>query len=107
MKELRGRIVKQRVCGKATTVQKLLARLGVSRHKLYRRERDHVRLGCFWQRPESVLLEFLQTARSRWKTLLKEHHPDKTGGSLREAAELNVAWERVKKLFKRRGLTLP
>lgn len=102
--------VKPRVRYKANKfgqVQMLLSRLGIPRRKLYGQKRENIRLGYFWRRSESDLLECLETARNRWKKLIKEHHPDKTGGSLREAAELNIAWERVKKLFKRRGLTLP
>lgn len=62
-------------------------------------------LKTLWKREECEILDVLHDARNRYRTRLKELHPDK-GGTNAETAALNEVWSRIKCIFKRRGYVI-
>lgn len=56
----------------------------------------------FWQRPESLLLEYLDRARSNYMQMIKN-----AGNTGEDAVTLNVAWRTVRQRFAKKGLELP
>lgn len=85
----------------AGSINSLLLFIGLSRDEAYcdcNRPR-----GTFWNRNEFELLDILRAAHGAWRAQIKRLHPDSGGDQIR-AAELNAAWDRIKRLFARRGV---
>ena len=76
-----------------------LVTLGIDRRKL----RDGSRGYAIHLASEAQLYDWLETARGRYRQLMREHHPD-AGGTNEAAAQLSQAWKRVQELLKRRGI---
>lgn len=87
----------------AGSINSLLLFIGLSPDLLYC-DKNRPR-GTFWVRNEPQLLDILRAARSAWRAQIKRLHPDR-GGDQARAAELNVAWDRIRRRFARRGISL-
>lgn len=98
----------RRNSGNHNLIQPLLRLVGLPKERVNpRRYRwGKMRMGLFWTRPEGELLSILEEARRLYRQSMKQLHPDKFG-SHEQATALNMAWCRIKKLYAKRGLTLP
>ena len=85
-------------------VQSALVKLGMPRKRVYANEHDIVGYS-FWNRPHYELVDILKDAKDLWRRNIKVSHPDRRG-SHACAATLNCLWDRVKTLYKRRGIEL-
>ncbi len=81
-----------------TSIQALLEYLGVTGV----RGRDITPL---FARTEFEHLDLLRSAHANYRRLAKELHSD-LGGDVLRMAELNLVWERVRKIFANRGVKL-
>jgi hypothetical protein len=86
-------------------IQQLLLLIGMPRQRLYVRNNKQRLIGTFWNRCGQQLETVLHDARVYYLDGIKKVHPDH-GGSARRAATLNVAWQRIQKLFAQRGARL-
>ena len=85
------------------TIYALLITVGIPRNRIY--TKPHIKKGKFWDRPYRYLLSLLEDARNAYRRAIQQLHPDKKG-DVRKAASLNVAWKRIKAMFKRHNLVL-
>jgi hypothetical protein len=60
----------------------------------------------FWERDEWELRDLLTEAMALYRKRIKDTHPDMPGGSNEEAVALNLAIDRLRKLFKSRGIEI-
>jgi hypothetical protein len=78
----------------------LLKSMGVPNRMLYvRRLRKK---GSFWVRRINHL-EVLEQAHQLYRQQIVGVHPDKVGGSLEQTIQLNVAWGKIERRFKKHG----
>jgi hypothetical protein len=78
----------------------LLKTVGVPNRMLYvRRQSEN---GSFWRRRIDHL-RVLEQARRLYREQIVCVHPDKTGGSLNQTIQLNVAWGKIERRFKQHG----
>jgi len=68
-------------------------------------QRQRGRCHSFWSRHEHELHEILAEAHERYRTLAKAIRPDLTENH-EQAVALNVTWDRVRRLFARKGIAL-
>lgn len=64
--------------------------------------------GCaqsFWLRHEADLPYILKEAHDRYRELMKKVHPD-VGGDQKVAASVNMAYQRIEHLFRKKGVVL-
>jgi len=78
----------------------LLKKLGVPRQMLYVR-RPHEN-GSFWRRKINHL-QVLEQARRLYRKQIVCVHPDIRGGSLERTVQLNAAWAKIQRRFKKHG----
>jgi len=89
-----------KVAGHTGYIVGLLKTLGVPMQMLYfRRLREN---GSFWSRRINHL-QVLEQARKLYRRQIVEMHPDKPGGSLDQTIQLNDAWEKIERRFKKHG----
>ena len=74
---------------------------GLNPHTQRRRRRCQ----SFWTRHESQLHEILVEAHDRYRARALEIRTDRTENHV-EAVALNVTWQRVKRLFARKGIVM-
>jgi len=86
---------------RTTPIQTALQLLGIDKKVVT----PNAMQGSFWNRPSSYLWNLLDLAKRRYELEISHAHPDR-GGDPRRAAQLNMAWDLVKKLFARRGYEL-
>lgn len=111
---MRTSLIIRKLRGKASTAS-MLVYLGVPSRLVYankNRVKKHYsyrtrkyRRSVFYQ-PEQALYDILELARDRYREKVKMHHPDKTKVDAEKFIALNLAWEKVKKNFKKRGIEL-
>jgi hypothetical protein len=78
----------------------ILRKLGVPKQMLYvRRPRPN---GSFWLRQINHL-QVLEQARQLYRRRIVEVHPDKAGGCLEQAIQLNDSWSKIQQRFKQHG----
>jgi hypothetical protein len=78
----------------------LLKALGVPKQALYvRRLREN---GSFWLRKINHL-QVLEQARRLYRKQIACVHPDKAGGNLEQAIQLNWAWGEIERRFRKHG----
>ena len=87
---------------RTTPIQTALWMLGIDRDVITNK---NLRGGSFWERNPEHLWNLLELAKRRFELEIAHAHPDR-GGDTRRAAQLNAAWNLVKKLFARRGYVL-
>jgi hypothetical protein len=91
---------KGRAAGCSARVVGLLKRLGVPAQMLYVRRLG--RNASFWLRPINHLA-VLEQARNLYRRQIATVHPDKPGGCLERAVELNRIWDEIERRFRDRG----
>ena len=78
----------------------LLKALGVPEQMLYVRRLSREK--SFWLRPINHL-EVLEQARNLYRMRIRAVHPDKPGGCVELAIELNWLWDEIERRFRNRG----
>lgn len=88
-------------------ITELLASIGLPEHEIYtRNNRRHNKFkATFWLREEHCLLEWLDRAHKAYRQRMRSLHPD-TAGDTESATRLNMAWQRIKYLFRQHGVEL-
>jgi len=71
----------------------------------YRRSRHYSQRTGFWLAQEHQLHEILFDVKVAYKRLMKRVHPDK-GGCPKLCAYVNAVYDRIKLLYKRKGIQL-
>lgn len=62
--------------------------------------------GSWWLRHAAELEWLLKDLHAAYQKAVQRAHPDKPGGSHEAAVQVNYAWEKVRRLFAQRGVTL-
>ena len=107
---------KTAVCLRGQTICQLLVAIGLPRAEVYvapwsdcaslRRQRTRRnKTASFWARNEYDLDLWAQRAHSAYRELAVRVHPD-LGGNPEDAIALNAIWERIKHLFRQKGVTI-
>jgi hypothetical protein len=89
-----------KVAGQTGYIVWLLKSLGVPKQMLYVRRLGEN--GSFWLRQINHL-KVLEQARQHYRRRIFEVHPDKPGGCLEQAIQLNDAWGKIQRRFKEHG----
>ncbi len=89
-----------RVGGPSRQIIGLLKWVGVPPELLYARGRRQN--ASFWQRPINHL-QVLEVARKLFRMQIVCVHPDKPGGNLEAAIQLNETWGMIQERFKQHG----
>lgn len=89
-------------------VTTLLAELGLEfrTHRLKAAPRRHLPRTSFWLKFESRLHVILVDAHRAYRKLAKRLHPDKPTGCASKFAYINAVWQRVKRIFRNKGIEL-
>ena len=78
----------------------MLKDLGVPRQMLYVGRLSEN--GSFWLRRINHL-QVLEQARRLYRKQIARVHPDKRGGSLEQTIQLNNAWDKIERRFRKHG----
>lgn len=103
---LRGTVTKNVVpkIVRVTAITKALEILGIDPVVIYAGDKGSKMRGRgpFWERSASYLWNMLELSRTRYEYEISHAHPDR-GGNPKRAAQLNAAWDLIKKMFAKHG----
>lgn len=77
----------------------------VNRSKVPRTHSGLRQRNTFWEREQNNLHYWAERIQSAFRNKMKKLHPD-NGGSTPEAIELNMLYDRISRLFAKRGIIL-
>ena len=86
-------------------MQTALCLMGIN-PKVIMKDKGYNGKAVFWDRPDEYLWNILELAYRRYNYEIRSVHPD-LNGSDRRSAQLNAAWDLIKKSFAKRGFVLP